>query len=918
MHICSMNFSLATPPADRDLMDCADEPIHIPGLVQPHGMLLAVGLDGQISHASANLSLPLCRDAATALGRPLADVLGQEIAALAMAAPEVAALHLPETTICELTGNFTSSQMMVSAHRYNGRVIIDLEPPSADEATMSLAWLHRMQREMLLASQSRGIAMALARALQTETGYDRVMVYEFDRDWHGHVVGEALAEGIETQPFLDLHFPASDIPAQARTLYRRQLMRIVVDSHAPGIALLSVPGEPPLDMSFAALRSVSPVHLEYLRNMGVRSSMVASILVGDQLWGLVVGHHQRDRRVPRVAARLAIQMAAMLTGGILSSWKLATALMLTGAIDQVLARIAARLPALSPAAAVAAEFPRLAELLGIDGLLVQIGGDREAAGAAMVWPKPTGASDTLIVTERFADNPTPDDAAPDDATPDDATPDDATPADSPITGHVVGGAVLRLGDETGDLLVLGRLEYERVLTWGGDPSKPTVESSENPGMLKPRHSFDRWKQTVRGRCRPFGSAEMAALDALQQRLSLLVHAENERQLRERAHQTERMSAIGLVAGGVAHDLNNLLGVINLNLDLALDPASPREAIESIEAALAAVRSGSNVASALLSFARKQLIMPVDLDPATFLPEFCTMARVLLGNANEFELLCDADVGLFHADVAQLQTALLNLMVNARDSLEKTGGSVTISAHHVTTRHAVSSFGQMIPAGDYVALSVADTGPGMSADVLRHAADPFFTTKGTGKGTGLGLPMVFGFAAQSGGAVTIESVVGRGTVVTILLPRKARRCAQVAAPVPERAASALFGRRILIVEDRPDLSGVISGLCRKAGLAVTVAATASRALTLLQPGAFDLVLSDLMLDGAGSGLDVLARARELAVPILLMTGFVSASESEAAELSHYRVLRKPFHRRELLDALEELTAVHRKQQAVATP
>ena len=869
-----------------DIANCALEPIHIPGLIQPHAMLLAIGPDGTVSHASANLSLPLCRHAADALGRPLGDVLGPEIADLALAASEVAKLHLPETAyVGTLQVGDPLAAVMISAHRYNGSVIIDLEVPSPHEPNdvPSLTWLYELQSEMLGAADSRQIGGTLATALQSVTGYDSVMVYEFDEDWHGHVVGQARREQ-SGHDFLDLHFPASDIPAQARELYQRQLLRVVVDSHEAGIPVLSAAGTPPLDMSFSSVRSVSPVHLEYLRNMGVRASTVASILKGDRLWGLVVGHHYSVRRAPSLLTRQAIQVAAMLTGGILSAMSLATTLNLTHAVDRSIERVAARLPVVGRAQAVVDEFPALAEMLGLDGIMAQLAGDRMEAGAAMPWVQAWSESQDFLLAERFPET---------------------VLAGPPACRDIVGGALLRIGDEPGDMVILGRVEYARVVTWGGDPTKPVEESTVNLGRLRPRHSFERWKQFVEGRCRPFTAPEAAAIALFHQRLRLLVQADNDRLRRERAQQIERLTAIGLLAGGVAHDLNNLLGVISLNLDIALEPSGPAERQECIQAALTAVESGSLLTSALLSFARRQTMTPVDIDPVRFLPEFCSLAATLLGGTIAIEVICDDDIGLCHADVAQLQTALLNLTVNARDSMKASGGRVTISAHDVTVTAPVVKLGHHVPAGAYVALSVQDTGPGMEAERLRRAADPFFTTKPQGEGIGLGLPMVLGFATQSGGALTLLSNPGRGTTATILLPRL-QRLDRVATPHEHQAAaSKLSGLRLLVLEDRSDLSGVIGAICRKLGLKVTVANSASSAIALLVPGAFDIVLSDIMPDVAG--LDVPAHVQRLMppVPILLMTDLIDVQQAGSAGPGRPVILLKPFQREELIEALGAL-------------
>ncbi len=871
-----------------DLLICDREPIHIPGLIQPNGMLLAVGDDGVVSHASENLDVPLCPTARAALGRPLAEALGPAIARLALAVNEVASVHLQEPVfVGAWPGWARRPPVMISAHRYDARTIIDIEPAAPEEkgSTPPLNWCYHLQRGMLQFADSDQVAKCLAAAVHEVTHCDNVMVYEFDRDWHGHVVAEARRSG-QSASYLSQHFPATDIPAQARRLYLRQMLRIVVDSHEPGVPVLGPPGERPLDMSFSALRSVSPLHLEYLRNMGVRASLVASILVGDQLWGLLVGHHYGEPWMPSLHDRKAFSMGAILAGGVLAMLPLAETLELTTAIDQSIARIAARLATAGRVQAVVQEFPMLAQTLGLHGITVQIEGDSAAAGATIPLLPASNSPPPELMVDRFPET---------------------LFAHEPGPGDVVGGCVFRIGNEPSDIVILGRTEHARVVHWGGNPDKSLLATGGNPERLHPRGSFELWKETVRGRSRDFSRAETAAIQVFQQKLTGLIQAENERLRRERANQTERLTAIGRLAGGVAHDLNNLLGVVSLNLDGVLETLSAEEADASVQAALQAVQAGSQITAALLSFARKQPMRRADIKAGTFLPEFCAMAKALLGTGFGLDLICGTGVWLCQADPAQLQTALLNLTLNARDSMLPAGGVVTIAARNLSSPTPVAGLGHDIPAGDYIAFSVSDQGRGMSADVLRHATEPFFTTKATGKGTGLGLPAVLGFAAQSGGTLTIESSPGHGTVATILLPRVGHAPMRSPALRAVNTAPVLTGLRLLVVEDRLDLAGVVTASCRRIGLQVTVSRTAEQAIGLLTPAAFDLVLSDVLLSGQGSGLDVLAQAQALEppIPVLLMTGFAELTEAQAAALSRHRLLRKPFRAKELIDALVDL-------------
>ncbi|WP_114376928.1 PAS domain-containing protein [Elioraea thermophila] len=366
---------------------------------------------------------------------------------------------------------------------------------------------------------------------------------------------------------------------------------------------------------------------------------------------------------------------------------------------------------------------------------------------------------------------------------------------------------------------------------------------------------------------------------------------------QRLERSQRLSALGELTGGIAHDVNNLLSVIGLNLELVREQLREGEAQELATAALAAVEKGAKLTRGLLAFAQRQPLRPTAVPLAPLLGGLETLLRRALGGRVELRISLAPATPPALADAAQLESALVNLVLNARDAMPN-GGTVSISAA-VATEAELAALGVAAPA---VRIAVADDGVGMTAEVLARAFEPFFTTKGSGKGTGLGLAMVYGFARQSGGEVRIDSAPGKGTTVTLWLP--------AAASPPERQdrgqadLAALAGATVLIVEDEPPLRAAIERLCAEAGLRTHAVGDGDAALALLRYGVtVDLVLTDVRMPGRLDGHALAAEIRALRpnLPILLMTGYDDTGLADTV----VPILRKPFSRDDLLDALARL-------------
>ncbi len=366
-------------------------------------------------------------------------------------------------------------------------------------------------------------------------------------------------------------------------------------------------------------------------------------------------------------------------------------------------------------------------------------------------------------------------------------------------------------------------------------------------------------------------------------------------------ESQRMQAIGQLSGGIAHDFNNLLAVVMGNLELALarieaeHPIRPR-----LERAIWGARRGAALTHQLLAFARKQPLKPRPSNLATMLEEMADLLRRTLGEQIDLKVLIGTELWPAMADAAQVESAVLNLALNARDAMPQ-GGCLAIEVANAVVDGTEPE--AEIAHGDYVMIAVADTGIGMSPEVVGRAFEPFFTTKEIGKGTGLGLAMVFGFAKQSGGHARIESAPGKGTTVRIFLPRAAQEASEAAGESSDALEAAPQGSaRVLVVEDEPEVRDILAAILGDLGYNVLGAPDGAEALRLLaaNAGSVDLALIDMVLPGGMAGREVARRITEAEprVRTVFMSGYSEGAIQDGAPGESVVLIGKPFERERL--------------------
>jgi len=400
----------------------------------------------------------------------------------------------------------------------------------------------------------------------------------------------------------------------------------------------------------------------------------------------------------------------------------------------------------------------------------------------------------------------------------------------------------------------------------------------------------------------FGDDEVQFLQSL---AHLLATSLQRKQTEEALNHAQRLESVGQLTGGIAHDFNNLLTIIQGNLQVLEDhPAVAGDATapQFVDAAMRASRRAAQLTGKLLAFSRRQVLQPTRVDLRAMLESLADMLRRTLDQRIRITVQVPPDCPPCQADPGQLESALLNIAINARDAMPD-GGELCFAARPCEALPAELQGSQ--PDG-FVQISIGDTGSGMPEAVKERAFEPFFTTKPAGRGTGLGLSTVYGFAKQSRGAVLLDSAPGEGTTVSLLLPcpvgtvRADGAQATAGGPLPA-------GLRVLLVEDEPEVRAVVSGFLQVLGCRVQAVASAEQALVELQADAgYGLLLSDIALGAGLRGTQLAAQAQQLqpSLAVLLMSGY-SSELLDADEASAWELLRKPFAREELARAMSRL-------------
>ncbi|MEP7315258.1 MAG: HWE histidine kinase domain-containing protein [Sphingomicrobium sp.] len=527
-----------------DLSNCDREPIHQLGAIQPIGCLIAVSTDWYIQRVSANISQFFDATPEQMIGMQMTGVFsGDAIHALrnrlALLRGQDAVERLFRFRLTE-----DGTQFDVALHMNGSQVVIELEPSTEHTYGDATGTVRGMVGRLDGASDLSTFFNEGARQVRALTGFDRVMVYRFASDGSGEVIAETAKSGIGS--FLGLHYPASDIPKQARELYKRNLLRVITDIDAEPVPIVPVLDEnkQPLDLSLSVLRSVSPIHVEYLRNMGVRASMSISIIVEGELWGLFACHHYSPRCPSferRSVAELFVQMFGMRIESRLRQQTVEFERRARAISDQLLGAVASDETLLRDPEWLS---DILTSAIPADGVGVWINGNYAFSGqtpdtgdfAKIIRSLHGTAAGQVFATDRIGD---------------------LVPEAASFASRAAGMLSIPISRSPRDYVVLFREERVRSVRWAGDPHKP-VEFGPNGPRLTPRQSFEEWKETVEGRSVPFSVSEVSVAETMRATLIEVVLRMSDEASVERQAASDRQE---LLIAELNHRVRNILSLI---------------------------------------------------------------------------------------------------------------------------------------------------------------------------------------------------------------------------------------------------------------------------------------------------------------------------------------------------------------------
>jgi two-component system, chemotaxis family, sensor kinase Cph1 len=883
------------------LRRCEDEPIAYCGAIQPAGLLVVANCENLIIRAaSSNWSEFVGDSAASMLGKSLHDYLKFEGG------------HGPETSICDLihTGKVKVSflnpnnqiEIGGSCYRVKSDLVIEFEISKNSWVSDTTSILKNLVHQTKSSNTIEEAAQFTAEALKELSGIDRVMIYRFDPEWNGQVIAEAKEERLET--FLHLRYPAYDIPPQARQLFFQNQSRMIVDINAEPYPIVTNGFHPAeIDLSYAILRAVSPIHIQYLSNMGVTASFSAPIRVGNRLWGLIACHHYSGAKHLNQDTRSAFELAAQITSGKISDLsaqrKLANKAETLILTQNLLAGIASGKSAI---AAFQEAEAQLLNLMDSSGAYVRIAGEELVLGTV---PSPETREAIIEKVSSFQELT--------------VWKTNSLCRDLQIDPDPNAAGALAVPFSLGfeDMLIWFRPEELNEVRWAGQPrSKETA----HPGTLErlsPRSSFAEWREKVENQARAWNEsnedcAQYFLFGFVQGIFSKAKALSNAYQELESASKSKD-EFIGMISHELRTPLSAIIGWVDI---LREYPQCDQEAYDAIEVIERNAKTQVGLINDLLDVSRI-ISGKLRIDPQPDI-NITQIVRNVIESLRPTAIAKSITVDVhamseerMTADPDRLRQIIWNLLTNAVKFTPK-GGHISVSAQKLKSE---------------IEIKIADNGIGIEPSKLSMIFGRFAQAKASSAnlgGLGLGLSIVKSLVELHGGKIEAFSEgEGYGSQFTVTLPVYAlahsfEASNDFVAKSNGLASTKLAGIHVLVAEDQADSRAALKRLVERNGGTVVAVENGKEALQALKTGAFDLILSDVGMPEM-NGYELMQSWREEErkfnipkIPAVALTAYASSKDrTQALEAGFQSHVPKPVDRAELLAVIDSLRVVPKK-------